>query len=240
MPRRENEATTEGKKFIPLYVLPGGLSLEDLRRIWWETWDEVREGNGLKKLEKPWEMRATDQRVASQELDARQPRLAMEADGPANTKTHERTEGAATAVQAMHGNSCSADQVDLGPMCSTSSGDDCTGPPAPPCSGENAVVENRAAAPKSFLLSLEMRSPTTAGGLVPTGEISTVTKTTYNETPLRLYATVTTNPKEKKLTTSISSASYDSSFWKLLAAPSCLRVIEAKSMQNRTLDPGGS
>ena len=76
-------------------------------------------------------MKATGQRKAGQEQDARQPRLAMEADGPANTKARERTKGAATVVQAMRGDSCSADRVDLDPMCSTSSGDDCTGPPAP-------------------------------------------------------------------------------------------------------------
>ena len=46
------------------------------------------------------------QLAARLEQDARQPRLVMEADGPANTKTRERTEGAATAVQAMHGDSC--------------------------------------------------------------------------------------------------------------------------------------
>ena len=73
----------------------------------------------------------------------------MEADGPANTKTRKRTEDAATAFQAMHEDGCSADRVDPDPMCSTSSGDDCTGPPAPPCSGENALVDNRAAAHKS-------------------------------------------------------------------------------------------
>ena len=39
-----------------------------------------------------------DQRLTSLEQDARQPRLAMEADGLADTKTRERTEGAATAV----------------------------------------------------------------------------------------------------------------------------------------------
>ena len=155
----------------------------------------------------------------------------MEEDGPANTKTYERTEGATTAVEAMRGDSRSADRVDLDPMCSTSSGDECIGLPAPPCLGEDALVDNRAAAPKSCLPSLEMRSPTTAGGLVPTGEISTATKTTYNETLLRLYVTEETNPKEKKLRTSISSASYDSIFWKLLAAPSCLRVIETKPIQ---------
>ena len=42
--------------------------------------------------------RGTSQRAASLEHDARQPRLAMEADGPANTKTRERTEDATEAV----------------------------------------------------------------------------------------------------------------------------------------------
>ena len=93
--------------------------------------------------------RSMDQRLTRLEHDARQPRLAMEADRPANTKTRERTEGAATVAQAKHGDSCSADQIDPEPMCSTSFGDDCTGPPAPPCSGENALVDNGAAAPKS-------------------------------------------------------------------------------------------
>ena len=56
-----------------------------------------------------------NQRIARLQQDARQPRLAMEADGQADTKTRERTEGAATAVQAMHGDSCSANRVDPGP-----------------------------------------------------------------------------------------------------------------------------
>ena len=76
-----------------------------------------------------------DQHLTSLEQDARQPRLAMVADGQANTKTRKRTKGAATAAQAMHGDSCSADRVDPDPMCFTSFGDDCTGPPPPPCSG---------------------------------------------------------------------------------------------------------
>ena len=43
--------------------------------------------------------RRLEQHLVSQDQDARQPRLAMEkADGHANTKTRERTEGAATAV----------------------------------------------------------------------------------------------------------------------------------------------
>ena len=47
--------------------------------------------------------RRLERHLASLEQDAREPRLAMVADGPADTKTRERTEGAATSVQAMHG-----------------------------------------------------------------------------------------------------------------------------------------
>ena len=42
-------------------------------------------------------------RLTRLEHGARQPRLAMEADGQADTRARERTEGAATAVQAMRG-----------------------------------------------------------------------------------------------------------------------------------------
>ena len=55
------------------------------------------------------EMKYMDDHVTRLEHGARQPRLAMEADGPANTKTQERTEGAATAVQAMRGDSCTTE-----------------------------------------------------------------------------------------------------------------------------------
>ena len=52
-----------------------------------------------------------DQHVTSLEHGARQPRLAMEVDGHANTKNQERTEGAATtAVQAVRGDSCTTEQ----------------------------------------------------------------------------------------------------------------------------------
>ena len=70
------------------------------------------------------ETRVMDQHVTSLEHGARQPRLAMEADGPANTKTRERTEGAAIAVQAMHEDSCTtAQKVQDGPKTSISFGD---------------------------------------------------------------------------------------------------------------------
>ena len=39
-----------------------------------------------------------EEHVTRLEHGARQPRLAMEADGPADTKTRERTEGAATVA----------------------------------------------------------------------------------------------------------------------------------------------
>ena len=159
--------------------------------------------------------RLLDQRVASLEHDARQPRLAMVLDRRANTKTRERTEGVAKAAQAKHGDSCTEQRVYDGPKIST-----CFGvmaePPALPCR-DDVVVENGAAAPKSCLPSLEMRSPTAAGGSLPTGEASIATMTTYNQPPLRLYSTEETDSKKTNLRARIIYVSYDSSF--LPAAP---------------------
>ena len=70
-------------------------------------------------------------------------------------------------------------------------------PPDLPCR-DDVLVEGGDAAPRSCLPSIKMRSPTAAGGLVPTGEASTATETTSNEPLLRFYATEETNPKEKK------------------------------------------
>ena len=67
-------------------------------------------------------MRRLERHLISQEQDARQPRLAVEeADGHANTKTRERTESAATAVQAMRGDGFSARRVEPGPNTSSTS-----------------------------------------------------------------------------------------------------------------------
>ena len=93
----------------------------------------------------------------------------MEADGPANTKTRERTERVATAVQTKHGDSFSACRVDPGPKTNSTSFGMMTEPPDLPCR-EDVLVEDGAAAPKTCLPSLEMRSATAAGGLIPTGE----------------------------------------------------------------------
>ena len=141
-------------------------------------------------------MRRFEQHLLSQEQEARQPLLAMEeADGHANIKTQERAEGAATAVQAMRGDSCTAEQkVQDGPETSITFGVEAE-PPDLPCR-EDALVEDGATAPKSCLPSLEMRSPTGAGGLLPTGETSTATRSTSNEPLLWFYGTEEMDPGE--------------------------------------------
>ena len=110
--------------------------------------DEFREikshFNKLKKL-----MRRLERHLMSQEQDARQPRLAVEeADGHANTKTRERTEGAATAVQAMRGDGVSARRVEPDPNTSSTSFGMKAEPLALPCR-DDVVVESGDAAPKS-------------------------------------------------------------------------------------------
>ena len=46
-------------------------------------------------------LKMTNQRLKSLEQDARQPRLALEADRPADKKTRERTEDGATTVLGL-------------------------------------------------------------------------------------------------------------------------------------------
>ena len=72
----------------------------DVHRRFEENFDRQLEimksrfGQQEKKLDEiVEEMKETEHRLASLEHDARQPRLAMEADGQADTKTRERTEG---------------------------------------------------------------------------------------------------------------------------------------------------
>ena len=100
MPRKESEAVPESNGRVPQKV---GSDQPTLEHGIWRKVEKVLKRWGMEKY-----MRLRSQRLASLEHDARQPRLAMEADGPADTKTRERTEGAATAVQAMHGDSFSA------------------------------------------------------------------------------------------------------------------------------------
>ena len=244
MLRKESEAVPEGSGSVPQQEKfgSGQPALEDVYRMMKEVfkvWD-TKMDKLLREYKEDWS--SMDQRLTLLQHDARQPRRVMEADGPSKSKTRERTEGAATAVQAMHGESCSATRVDPGPKTNST----CFGVMAEPSDlpfRDNVLVENGAASPKSCLPSLEMCTTTAASGLLSTGKIFTATKTTFNEPPLRFYSTEVANSKETNLWISTPPAWYDeSSFWrsKVLAAPSCRRVIETKSMQNRTFDPSGS
>ena len=147
------------------------------------------------------------------------------------TKTCERTEVAARALQAMYGDSVSASRVDPGSKTASTSFGVKAVPPALPCRVD-ILVENGVAAPKSCRSPSKMRSPTAAGGLLRTGEASIVARITYHQPPLRLYWTEETKSKKTSLRTTILPISYDSSFfWEtnLPAAPPCRRVIETKS-----------
>ena len=112
MPRKESKAVPEGNG--PTSQDAGRMvKWEELRRTVSETW-----GGAFREFEE--KLRRIDQRLAGLEQDARQPRLAMEVDVPADTKTRERTEGAAKVVQAMHGDSFSSKRIQDGPKSSTS------------------------------------------------------------------------------------------------------------------------
>ena len=93
--------------------------------------------------------RGTSQRAVSLEHDARQQYLAMEADGPTNTKTRERTEGATTAVQAMRRDSFFARRVEPGPKLNSTSIGMMAESPALPCR-DDVLVEDGDALPKSI------------------------------------------------------------------------------------------
>ena len=217
MLRKESEAIPEGNGPVPHQkeFRSGQPTLVDV----------------YQKIEDVWDMkmdeitRHLEHHLTSLEQDARHPRLAMEADGPADAKTRERKEGAATTVQAMHRDSFSASRVDPGPKTNSTSFGSKAGSPSFPC--RNGVLP-----------SSEMRSPTAAGGLLPTGEATIATTTTYNPPPLWFYATEEMVTKKSILRTQILYVLYDSNFWP--SASFCRRVIETKSGENRMFDPGGS
>ena len=161
-----------------------GITLEHLRRVMSETM-----GEAFKEVKE--DLRRIDQRLASLEHNTRQPRLAMDTDVPADEKTRERTEGATTAVQAMHGDSFSAKRVQDGLKSSSTFGVKAK-PPALPCR-DGVLVENDAAAPESCLSPLGMSTSTVAGGLLPTDKASTATRTTYHQLPLWFCLSEETN-----------------------------------------------
>ena len=124
----------------------------------------------------------------------------MDADGPANTKICQFTEGAATSVQAMLEGDVSASRVDPGPKASSISFGVKTEPPVLLCR-DDVLVKNGPPAPNSCLPSLKMRSQTAVVGLLPFGEASIAMMTTYNQPPLRLYLIEETKSKKTNLRT---------------------------------------
>ena len=235
IPRKVCEAVPEGNCPIPQQEEfgSGELTLADMYRLFEEKFD-IQQKRMYKKLDEILdEMRKMDEHVTRLEHGARQPRLDMKADRPTNTKTRERTEGAAKLVQAMYGDSYTAAQkVQDGPEILISFGVKAK-LPALPCRND-VVLEGGNAASELCLRSLEMRSSTAVCDLVPTGESSTASETTSSEPLLRFYETEEMNPEaDSKMVDSWTltpSASYDSSsVWRLFAAPYCYRVVETKS-----------
>ena len=166
MPRKESEAVLEGNGPLPQDA--GKMATwEESKRVVKETW-----GEALKEIKE--DLLSMNQRVASLEQDTQQPHLVMEADGPVDTKTREHTEGAAKAVQAKYGDSCTAKRVQSGPKTSISFGVKAK-PRVLPCKND-VIVENGAAAPNSYISALEMRTTTAACGLLRTSKTSTATK----------------------------------------------------------------
>ena len=254
MPRKDSEAVPEGNGPVSQQdeFGSGEPTLADVYRPFEERFDQQQKRmdsffDGMASCFDRWNRKLDeilDQHVTSLEQGARQPCFAMEADGQENTKTRERTEGAATAVQAMRGDCFSTRRVEPGPNINSTSSGVKAEPPALPCR-DDVVVECGTAASESCLPSLEMRPSTAAGGLVPTGEASKATETKYNQPPLRLCSTEEKDHLEASCKkTSISSTSNDGSSVfqerNLSATPYCRRVVDTKSRQNRTFDdPGG-
>ena len=130
MPRKESEAVTEGNGPVPQQEEfgSGEPTLADVHRLFKERFHRQHKRMDTffdrwdKKLDEiSDEMRKMDEHVTRLEDGARQPCLAMQADGQANTKTRERTEGAATAIQAMRGDGFSVRWLESGPNTNSTS-----------------------------------------------------------------------------------------------------------------------
>ena len=107
MPRKESEAVPEGNGPVPQQedFGSGEPTLADVNRLFEERFDKRQkrlEGffDGMDSCFDRWnrkldeisdETRVMEHHVTSLEHGARQPRLAMEADGHANTKSQERS-----------------------------------------------------------------------------------------------------------------------------------------------------
>ena len=175
-----------------------------------------------------------EKRLTRLEPGARQPLVAMEADGHANTKTQKRTEGAATAVQAMSGDSCTTEKkVQDGPKSRTSRFF---------LQGKRFGRERRYVA--------RVMSPILGDALINSSWwLSFHRRSLHSHRDHLQRATSSVlrdrgdESKGEKIMDFNSIRSYDSSVFQernLSATPYCPRVVEAKPRQNRTFDPCGS
>ena len=124
------------------------------------------------------------------------------------------------------GDSFLPNQVDPDPMCLASFGDDSTKLWFSLIAGITPLVDKEAAAPKPCLSSVEMRTLTTAGGLLPAGTASIATRTIFPR-----FSFSWSLGEIKKSTSRTNNQ----------RAPLCRwRVIQTKSRQTLVFDPGGS
>ena len=219
MLRKKSKAVLDGNGSISqdACIMLGGVTREELRRV-------IMSETIAKALEEfKDDMRGVNQRLASLEQDARQPRFATKADVTADKKTRERIEGPAAAVQAKHEDSCSAKKIQADSMSSTSFGKRAA-PPALP-RRDDVLVDIGAAVSKPCLSPVEMGTQTAAGGLLPTGKISTATMVIFQQLPLGFCLT-----KEIKSRTSNQYVMDYNSFWKL-------KVLKTKLGQTLVFDP---
>ena len=235
MPRKGSEAVPEGNGSVPQQEKfgSGEPTLADVYQLFEKRFDRQQKimNSCFDRQEKMLDeiimkmTRRTSQRAASLEHDARQPRLAMEANGPANTRTRERTEGAATAVQAMRGSSFSVCRVESDPKTNSTSFGMMAEPPVFPCRGD-VPVENGDVSLKSCLSPVEISKSTPACDLLHAGPASTNKAQWTNFSPQRLpWSFHETSEVNNIGTTRQTFAKYNRSLY-----PSDRNGIKAKSV----------
>ena len=230
IPRKKSKPVPEANDPVP-QDKPGlgSLTTEETRRIMSEElnkrFDEWTRHFDL-RLEDNKE-KNTNRRSAGLEQEARQPRLATEADGEPDKKTRKCTEGASAADRVMNGDRSSA-RVDGDPTSLISFGM-IAEPPALPCR-DDALVDKGAEAPKPCLSPVEMRMPTAAGGLLPPCIASTVMRSIFPPPPLWNFCP--TEETNFRATTSIQTYATYNTFWQM-------KALETKSRQTLVFDPGG-
>ena len=207
MPRNWSKAVPEDNGSVPQPEFgPDQPTLAEIYRLFEKRLD--RKLNRMKSHfnELTERISETNQHSVSLERDdARQPRLAMEADVKSDTKTRKRTKGATAADQAKYRDSCSTKRIQAGPTSSTSFSTKAESPALPRM--DDVLVDKGAAAPKPCLSPVEMRTLTAAGGLLPAGKASTATKIIFYQPPFWFCPT-----KEINSRTTIQYAMNCSSF----------------------------